>query len=118
MKKGYSEPDWNDIFPRPALTFREEDQKIILVAPRTSNRFMVRLLGYLNRKNEKWIHLDKFGSFVWKSMLKGNSVEEILHEMEAHFPEEPQIQERTMLFIQMLVKEKYIQLFQKHVQEN
>lgn len=113
-----SEINWKALYPKPVIDYTEESGKIILHVPKTKKKLMIKLIKYLNKELYKFLHLDTLGSYVWQQMDGNHSIQQIIQNIQQSFPEEKQLEERTMLFIQTLYKEGYIQLYQLNNESN
>jgi hypothetical protein len=111
MEKTKNSIDWKALLPAPKIEYRTEDDHIVLIVPKTTNKMMKRLLKYLNKENIRFLHLDELGTFVWKQMELKLTIGEIINNAISQFPDESQLEQRTVFYFQQLYKEGYIELY-------
>ena len=90
------------------MTEQGEDGCLVLAYPRFPYRWLNKLFPMLST----YIHvpLEKYGSAIWNLIDGQHSVEEIAENMSTLFPEEKDIKNRAVAYIQQLHKDKFIWL--------
>ena len=90
------------------MTEQGEDGCLVLAYPRFPYRWLNKLFPMLST----YIHvpLEKYGSAIWNLIDGQHSVEEIAEYMSTLFPEEKDIKNRAVTYIQQLHKDKFIWL--------
>ncbi len=106
-----------DYAPQPVVPWETDDDGLIaLKCPRVVHRYLQKILLPRLKRPYMLIHLDAFGSSVWRQMDGIKTVAEIGCQLRAEFGEavEP-VYERLGLFIHLLLRRKYITLHKKGV---
>ena len=90
------------------VTEQGEDGCLVLAYPRFPYRWLNKLFPMLST----YIHvpLEKYGSEIWNSIDGHSTVDEIAERMATLFPEEKDIKNRAVTYIQQLHKDKFIWL--------
>lgn len=116
MKETAKEVNLLELTPvRNVQSETNEEQKVVLLIPKFRNRYTVKYLQPLLAKPYFRLKLDKYGSFVWNRIDGQATVMKIAEDMKEHFGEsvEP-VYERVGKFIQMMKREKFINLNDNH----
>lgn len=103
--------------PKRAVQWEEnEDGTVILLTPKFENKLLVKyLLPRMKSKNIK-IKLDDVGSWVWRHIDGERTILQIGELMEHELAERAQpVYERLGLFMNMLLRRKFILLKDEHV---
>ena len=103
--------------PQRAVQWEEnEDGTVILLTPKFENKLLVKyLLPRMKSKNIK-IKLDDVGSWVWRHIDGERTILQIGELMEHELAERAQpVYERLGLFMNMLLRRKFILLKDEHV---
>ncbi|MBN2001580.1 PqqD family protein [candidate division KSB1 bacterium] len=111
-KTGQQQPNLLEYRPNPKIQWQKNDNnRIVLLAPKFTNRFLAKvLLPRLKRPYNK-IKLDEFGSWVWNEIDGQKTVYQIGLLMKERFGNEAEpIFERLGKFINILARYKYITL--------
>ena len=99
-----------DLIPIHHVNWIEDEKgKITLQKPRFQNRFLLKLIQQFQIKETFQIHLDEFGSYVWKQFDGNQCIYDIGLKLKDTFGEcvEP-VFDRLGLFIKMLIKNHLI----------
>ena len=112
MSEHQNAPNVLEIIPSPNAEFVEENDRIIIVLPKRRNRLVAGLFPNAEPRRFK-LHLDEFGTFVWRRMDGCKRVFDIAQELHGRFGArvEP-VYERLGLFINMLAQRRLITLQQ------
>ncbi len=106
-------PTPNDLFQSVPVRNLEwesaENNLVILLVPKFRNRLLARYLLRRMAKPNLRLHLDAYGSFVWRCCDGIRTVGEIADELRKKYgPEAEPCAERTGRFMQLLKKDKFI----------
>ncbi len=101
-----------DYIAEPAVRWQiGREEKVDLLIPKFTNRWMKKVFGSLVRNPDIHIHLDDFGSFIWQQLDGRRTLPEIGRALEAKFGASVQpVYERLGLFVNMLAQRKFITL--------
>lgn len=90
------------------LAEQGEDGCLTLAYPRFPYQWLKKLFPMLSTHIH--VPLEKYGSAIWSLIDGQHSVEEIAEHMSTLFPEEKDIKNRAVAYIQQLHKDKFIWL--------
>lgn len=90
------------------LTEQGEDGNLVLAYPRFPYRWLNKLFPMLSTNIH--VPLEKYGSAIWNLIDGQHSVEEITENVATLFPEEQDIKNRAVAYIQQLHRDKFIWL--------
>ncbi|MDZ7725125.1 MAG: PqqD family protein [candidate division KSB1 bacterium] len=111
--KDKSEQEKNVMTMVPAYNteFEYADDKVVLLEPKLKSKFLKKhLLPRMKRSHYK-IHLDDYGTFVWKQIDGNRTVFDIAVQLEEHYGDKVEpVYERLGMFINMLAQRKFITL--------
>jgi len=100
--------------PEHNAKFREQEDHIVLLEPKFKMKFLKKHLMPRMKSPYYKIHLDDFGSFVWKEIDGQKTVMDIAEKLQNEFGESVDpVYERLGLFINMLAQRKYISLTER-----
>ncbi len=95
----------------------EKTQNVIVKRPKFTSYLGKKIvLPFFGQKYFK-IKLDPMGSIVWKYADGEHTIKEILEFLETTFNDEEDLPKRLTMFIHQLVREKFIQLLQKVIED-
>lgn len=101
-----------DLVPNRRVDWEiNSDERIDLVVPKFKNAILSRWMKRLGKSTVVKIHLDDFGSYVWRCCDSSHTIHEIGNKLRDHFGEsvEP-VFERLAGFIRLLIHHRYITL--------
>lgn len=85
------------------LKFRQDEKGLITIDIENKGIFDKIAQKLFSKPNLSHIHLDKIGSFIWRSIDSKRNITEIYHSIEEEFGEKEQyLFERTRRFFQSL----------------
>ena len=90
------------------ITEQGEDGNLVLAYPRFPYRWLNKFFPMLSTHIH--VPLEKYGSAIWNLIDGQHSVEEIAESAATLFPEEQDIKNRAVAYIQQLHKDKFIWL--------
>ncbi|MBO7553524.1 MAG: PqqD family protein [Bacteroidaceae bacterium] len=90
------------------LTEQGDDGHLVLAYPRFPYRWLNKLFPMLSTHIH--VPLEKYGSSIWNLIDGQHSVEEIAESAAILFPEEQDIKNRAVAYIQQLHRDKFIWL--------
>lgn len=97
--------------PVHRVAYREVDGKIILLDPKFKNHFLKKHLLPRMKNPYMKIHLDEFGSWVWKHINNKNTVFKIGDILKEEYGKDVEpVYERLGLFINMLAQRCFISI--------
>ncbi len=101
-----------DFIPQPAIPWDvDADGMVTLRVAKFSNRWLQKHLALRFRHPFIAVHLDSYGTSVWKRMDGRNTVREIARALEAEHGDSIQpVYQRLGLFVNMLAQRAYISL--------
>ncbi len=104
-------PNVLEMVPRHAIDFIEQDDRVIILLPKfKSNILKKHLLPRMKSPHNK-IHLDEFGTFIWKYIDGKRQVKDIAPLLREEFGKDIEpVYERLGMFINMLAQRKLIEL--------
>jgi hypothetical protein len=104
-------PNVLEMVPTHNSAFEEENGRIIVLLPRKQNRLIARFLPQRLRIRFFKLHLDEYGTYVWKEINGCKTVFEIAHDLKQHFGADIEpVYERLGLFINLLAQRRMITL--------
>jgi hypothetical protein len=104
-------PNVLEMIPAHNSVFEEENGRITVLLPRKQNRFVARFFPQRQQLRYFKLHLDDYGTYVWKQMDDRKTVFEIAHELKEQFGAEiDPVYERLGLFINLLAQRRLISL--------
>lgn len=86
------------------------EEEVMLVYPRSSKRWILRLLPKLGVTTHFHVPLEKYGTAVWQLIDSHRNVESIIAALTRRFPDEEELPNRALLFIVQLHKDGFIKL--------
>ena len=97
--------------PSHAIDFIEQDDRVIILLPKYKNKFLQKHLLPRMKSPHNKIHLDEFGTFVWKHIDGKRQVSDIAPLLREEFGKDIEpAYERLGIFINMLAQRKLIDL--------
>ena len=110
-KKPQEPPNVLEMIPAHNSLFEDDNGRITVLLPRKQNRFVARFFPQRLRIRYFKLHLDDYGTYVWKQINGCKTVFEIAHELEQQFGAEIEpVYERLGLFINLLAQRRLITL--------
>ena len=110
MTEEQAAPNVLEMIPTYNAAFVEENGRVIVVLPKTRNRLIARLFPNAEPRRFK-LHLDEFGTFVWRRMDGRKPVFDIAQELRRQYGDQIEpVYERLGLFINMLAQRRLITL--------
>lgn len=106
--------DFKELYPFQSCESETNNELITLLYRKKKPTFIEKIFfkKYINKIYK--VDLDEIGSYVWQQIDGKNSVGDIINKLENKFGKElVQAEQRVILFIQQLYKNKFIQLFQR-----
>lgn len=110
--------EWLKLYPIQNVEFEKNDEeRIVLLVPHQENWLTKKLLP-APKKPAGRIKLDEIGTFVWE-LCDGNlSAGSISKKLEEKFGERVHpSDERTVIFLQQMYQQQFIQVYEKSVSE-
>ncbi len=107
-----TDPELLDCAPTYAVDHEvdEELDRVILLQPRFRWRLLQRLLTPHPSQRHVKIHLDALGTWVWRHLDGETPLRDLVADIEAEFPEEPDAARRLLLFVRQLAGNRLINL--------
>ncbi len=88
---------------------QDEDGKVYLIKERSKNKFIKKLIDWLNRSQFFYLHLDDLGTAAWLAIDGRRTVKEICEAMNEQLDENlEQAEQRLAYFMGMLKKNNFI----------
>ena len=81
-----------------------------IIMPKFNSKIGKSFCKVIKKDNSFTANMDKYGSLVWKNCDGKNSVKDILKLMEKEFPNEENLDQRLILFLQQMHSLRYINL--------
>jgi hypothetical protein len=104
-------PNVLEMIPSHNSVFEEENGRITVLLPRKQNGFVARFFPQRLLISNFKLHLDDYGTYVWKQINGCKTVFEIAHELKQQFGAEIEpVYERLGLFINLLAQRQLITL--------
>jgi hypothetical protein len=104
-------PNVLEMIPAYNSQFEDDNGRITVLLPRKQNRFVAHFFPQRLRIRYFKLHLDDYGTYVWKQINGCKTVFEIAHELKQQFGAEIEpVYERLGLFINLLAQRRLITL--------
>lgn len=96
-----------NFIPQHNVQFENHDDNVVILFPKFRNKIILKLFPKLKDMFFK-IKLDNIASYVWRLIDGNKKVDDIISDTKNKFSNEPQIEDRTIKFIQQLYYNKFI----------
>lgn len=84
---------------------------VILSYPRFRNQWVQKYFVPKKMKSHFSVELEEYGSTIWDLIDGSNTVSNIVQRIQCRFKDEPQMENRVLLYIRQLHKDKFIKYF-------
>jgi len=81
-----------------------------IIMPKFDSKLGKSFCKVIKKENSFTANMDKYGSLVWKNCDGKKTVKDILNIMEKEFPNEENLDQRLILFLQQMNSLRYINL--------
>ena len=93
------------------LDWSTNDEGLVeIIMPKFNSKIGKSFCKVIKKDNSFTANMDKYGSLVWKNCDGKNNVKDILTLMEKEFPNEENLDQRLILFLQQMNSLRYINL--------
>jgi hypothetical protein len=87
-----------------------EEGLVEIIMPKFNSKIGKSFCKVIKKENSFTAKMDKYGSLVWKNCDGKKTVKDILKLMEKEFPNEENLDQRLILFLQQMNSLRYINL--------
>jgi len=92
-----------------SINWREEDGKVVLLAPKYGRGFIDRILRKIFKEPTIIVKLDDIGSYIWKQCDNVTPLHEIISSFESAFSSESEkAEDRTEMFLTELHRQGWV----------
>lgn len=84
---------------------------VILSYPRFRNQWVQKYFVPKKMNSHFSVELEEYGSVLWDLIDGSNTVSDIVQCIQSKFKDEPQMEDRVLLYIRQLHKDKFIKYF-------
>ena len=96
---------------RTELEWSINDEGLVeIIMPKFNSKLGKSFCRVIKKENSFTANMDKYGSLVWKNCDGKKNVKDILKLMEKEFPNEENLDQRLILFLQQMNSLRYINL--------
>ena len=96
---------------REELEWSTNDEGLVeIIMPKFTSNIGKSFCKVIKKENSFTANMDKYGSLVWKNCDGKKTVKDILKLMEKEFPNEENLDQRLILFLQQMNSLRYINL--------
>ena len=90
--------------------FVDEDQKVNIKVPKFHREIGKKVCKLLKKDETFNAQFDEIGSIIWQYIDGRKTVEDVLHTLEKQFPDQENIDQRLILFLQQMYQLNYLTL--------
>ena len=88
----------------------DDDQKVVIKVPKFERNIGKKVCKMLKKGDTFNARMDEIGSLVWQNIDGKRTVQDVLHLLEKKFPDQKNIDQRLILFLQQMYHLNYLNL--------